>query len=282
MTIRLWCGLPRDGKSYNVVKRKMARMIQGRQVYTNFPLIFIHRGKRYSSLEWKDEYMYEPLVDCDIVLDEAYRSVSCRDTKSFDIDQHTFFCTNGHNGLEIDLIFQAIARCEIIIREIVDEFHIVKKFSIPWFRPNPERKYEKIIWFLDTVYQQGKVLGSPELKPELSLYTARTLFSMTVANAYDTHFYRTGAQIKFQPVSWETKLNLPPYSVTQELNNNVTYYVSVVCQTLLDFDKKIMTALPKSCIIMGYLQEVRLFGKCCLERMNTTINLLKKPKVSKK
>ena len=204
--IDFYWGLPSEGKTFVVVKKEREKIIKGRIVYSNFPIMFVHKGKQYSSLVWNDKYVYEPLHDCDIVIDEGYRTASSRDWKSFTVDEHTFYATTGHNGIDVLFITQAIPRVEVIIREIVSKFHQIKKFSIPWFKPDPRGEYEKVIWFLEEVrLQSPKTPGTPADE----IYTSsRLFFDKNTAKAYDTKYYRKPGELSFKPEFWTQKLEI--------------------------------------------------------------------------
>ena len=204
--IEFYFGLPGEGKSFCVTKIVMDRLKKGRRVFSNYPIFFRDRGKQYSSFVWDDKYVYEPLNECDIVIDEGYRTASSRDWKSFSVDEHTFYGTTGHNGIDVFFITQAIPRIEVIIRELTAKFHLIKKFAIPWFRPDPRGYYEKVIWFTDEVYlQDAKTAGTPGAE----VYTkSRIMFDKHTSKAYDTKYYRKKGELSFTPQLWTEKLNI--------------------------------------------------------------------------
>lgn len=213
--IEFFWGLPSEGKTYIVVKRERDKMINGRIVFSNFPIIFNYKGKQFSSFFWKDKFVYETIHDCDIVIDEGYRTASSRDWKTFTVDEHTFYATTGHNGIDVFFITQAIPRVEVVIREIVSKFHQIKKTTIPWFRKDPRGEYEKILWFVDEVrLQSPKTPGTPADE----IYTSsHSLFSKNVAKAYDTKYYRKPGEITFVPELWARKLNINPPEKSKSL-----------------------------------------------------------------
>jgi hypothetical protein len=202
--IEFYFGLPGEGKSFCVTKIEMERIKKGRLVFSNYPIIFQHKKKELSSYVWLDSYIYEPLHECDIVIDEGYRTASSRNWKSFSVDEHTFYSTTGHNGIDVFFITQAVPRVEIIIRELVAKFHMIQKTSIPWFRPDPRGFYEKALWFCDTVFlQDAKTAGTPGTE----VYSrSHILFNRATSAAYDTKYYRKKGDLSFTPQLWSDKL----------------------------------------------------------------------------
>ena len=204
--IDFYWGLPSEGKTFIVVKKEIEKIKKGRVVFSNFPIMFEHKGKQYSSYVWEDNYVYEPIHDCDIVIDEGYRTASSRDWKSFSVDEHTFYGTTGHNGIDVLFITQAIPRIEVIIREVVSKFHQIKKMSIPWFRQDPRGEYEKILWFVEEIrLQSPKTPGTPADEVYSSNHV---FFDRTTAKAYDTKYYRKEGELSFKPELWITKLKV--------------------------------------------------------------------------
>jgi hypothetical protein len=201
--IHIWWGAPREGKTYSCTRLAVERMLKGRRVYSNYPIIT--RGKKvFSSLVWEDKFIYEPIHNADIFIDEAYRSYSSRDFKNFTKDMHTFFATNGHNDLEIHLIAQNPARVDLIIREICNYFHFVRKVSIPWIFRNPEGKFSRPLWFVDWVFLSEDDMVSRS--KERVQYIERHLFSKKFAEAYDTHYYRNRDLKPLPLVTWLEKI----------------------------------------------------------------------------
>jgi hypothetical protein len=202
--IEFYWGLPGEGKSFIVTKIVKEHIKKGRVVYSNYPIMFKEGKKEYSSYVWQDNYVYEPIHDCDIVIDEGYRTASSRDWKSFTVDEHTFYGTVGHNGIDVYFITQAIPRIEVIIRELVGKFHHIQKTSIPWFKADPRGFYERVLWFVDEVaLQDNKTPGTPSIE----VYTkSHIFFDKKTAKAYDTKYYRSKGEISFKPQLWSEKL----------------------------------------------------------------------------
>ena len=213
--IEFYFGLPGEGKSFCVTKIAMDRIRKGRMVYSNYPIMFNEGKKQFTSYVWDDKFVYEPLHDCDIVIDEGYRVASSRDWKSFTVDEHTFYGTTGHNGIDVYFITQAIPRIEVIIRELVSKFHHIQKTTIPWFSKDPRGYYEKVLWFVDDVYlQDNKTPGTPGKER----YTASHIFfTQAVGKAYDTKYYRSKGSITHTPITWAEKLNFPGVEKTKKV-----------------------------------------------------------------
>jgi hypothetical protein len=204
--IEFYWGLPGEGKSFLVTKIARQNILRGRLVYSNFPIIFNEKGKIWSSYVWMDNFVYEPIHDCDIIIDEGYRTASSRDWKSFTVDEHTFYGTVGHNGIDVYFITQAIPRIEVIIRELVGKFHHITKTALPWYKPDPRGYYEKVLWFVDEVSLQN---NSTPGTPSTEIYTkSHILFDKRTAKAYDTKYYRSQGDIKFVPELWSDKLKI--------------------------------------------------------------------------
>jgi len=193
--IHIWFGAPREGKTYSCTRLAVQRMEKGRKVFSNYPIIT--RGKKmFSTLVWKDEMIYENIHRCDIIIDEAYRSYSSREFKNFNKDMHTFFATNGHNDIDVHLIAQNPARIDVIIREITNYYHFVKKVNFPLLsRP---------LYFLNMVYllEEDMLTRSKER----THYMERYFFQKHYAEAYDTHYYRNYDDKVFEPQTWLEKI----------------------------------------------------------------------------
>lgn len=188
--IHVWFGAPRQGKTYSVTRLAILRMMKGRRVYSNYPIIT--RGKQiFSSMVWQGDMIYENIHNCDIVIDEAYRDYSSRKYQNFSIDQHTFFATNGHNDIDIHLITQNPARIDLIIREIVNFYHWVNKVELPWGRP---------LYFRDYVYLLEADMISRS--KERTFMINRYLFRKIYAEAYDTLYYRKQGEKPYEPTPW--------------------------------------------------------------------------------
>lgn len=171
-------GVPGAGKTFYATWRALREMKRkkGKKVISNYP-IYDKKNKQYS-YKWKPEYVYESVYDSLIIVDEAYRDYNARNFKNFDMDMHTFFATNRHNGNDFIIIAQNPARIDTVIREMANFFYYVQAFKIPviW-RP---------LYFKISAYLMVEDFTS-DRKP---YYIKRYLFSKVVAKAYDTLFYR--------------------------------------------------------------------------------------------
>jgi hypothetical protein len=174
-------------------------------------------GEMVASKIWSPELAHEVITNADIYIDEAYTDYSSREYKKFSIDLHTFFATNGHNDININLLAQNPARIDLIIREMCSSFLYVKKVAVPgplWLlyakiknlfgadldptRPRP--LFFKIYTYLD---EKSMSMMNPD-----SAYQVTTVwFNSLVAGAYDTHYYRNAGK-PYEGVSWLSRLKV--------------------------------------------------------------------------
>lgn len=161
-------------------------------MFTNYPIV---DSDMRSSLVWSPDLVHESIHDALIVIDEAYRDYNSRSFKNFSADEHTFFATNGHNNVDVVLIAQNPARVDVVIREMTNIYYFVRKFQLPfmsrplWFR---------VLGFLDEesmVSRNPKMAYSSEFVP----------FRLSVANAYDTHYFRKDCD-EYQGITWLDKM----------------------------------------------------------------------------
>lgn len=213
---------PREGKTYFATMKVLNALRKNkRPVFTNYPVVYIvplslHKWlinkfiklnnlvlwfmpsklsklfrliKRKpfenalrSSYVWEERFIYEGLRNALIVIDEAYRSFSSRSWKDFDVDTHTFFATNGHDGNDIYLIAQHMNRLDGIIREMVNTFYYVVKWCIP-FTDRPlmfhVRGYLSEDDFISRKRNEGAVYARYFIFP-----------SRKVKKGYDTHYFK--------------------------------------------------------------------------------------------
>ena len=175
-------------KDYN----KKPKGVPKRDVYTNYPVIDKKTG--YSTLKWEPYYTKKSILDADIILDEAWMYFSSRDYKNFGKDLQAFFAMNRHNDLDIYIIAQNPARVDVIIREMVNEFYYVEKHSLP-FKETP---FFFTIWVYQDLNQMAKM--SPD--PMAYISKKRILFKKRIAEAYNTHQFRTAKETEIKPVAW--------------------------------------------------------------------------------
>jgi hypothetical protein len=229
MSIRIRAGRPGYGKTYTCVDEIVQKLKDGRIVYTNFPVCFEYKGRVYSSLVWEPWMVLEVIVDADVYVDEAYRDYDSTDKDAVDQDIHTFFATNRHNGVNLTLIAQNVARISKKIREIA-EYEYVKKTEIPFllwlpyvlivrflmskginplgYEKPPRAGFARPLWFTIYVYENEEKAQAGDVKDAVCV--TRVLFRSAVAAAYDTHYFRKDAE-PYQSVTWVDHLvNLVP------------------------------------------------------------------------
>jgi hypothetical protein len=148
--------------------------------------------KIYSTYIWEDKYIYTGLSNSVIILDEAYRDFSSKESPKFSKDKHTFFATNRHNELDIYVIAQHPARIEVIIREMTNIFYFVTK----WRNPITQ----KPLWFDVAGYLSEEDFKLRRLKTDMRFSLNHYWFRDTVANAYDTHYFRKDVSVS--PRKW--------------------------------------------------------------------------------
>ena len=152
------------------------------------------KTKSLSSYVWKPEYAKAGITDSSIFIDEAYRDYSSRNFKSFDVDTHTFFATNGHDNNDFYLLTQHPNRLDLIIREMANIFYHVKKYTFPW-SDNP------LLFRIEGFLTQEDFLK----RTDDSVYTREYLTpKQSVKTAYDTHHYRT----KRKPIVFKSWIDL--------------------------------------------------------------------------
>ena len=219
--IRIYWAPPRQGKSFCVTAEHVAQLLEGkRTIYTNYPIVVKTTDGRYlAPFIWKPELIHQAIVCADITIDEAYIDYSSREYKKFSVDQHTFFATNGHNDLNINLIVQNPARVDLVIREMCSEFIYVKKTAFPaflwtiyaeiqnrFFKGNFDPSRPRPLYFTLYSYLTEKQMAS--MNPDDAWQVSRVWFSQVAASAYDTHYYRT-QKTPYQGESWLIRFEVP-------------------------------------------------------------------------
>ncbi|WP_340819017.1 zonular occludens toxin domain-containing protein [Methanolobus sp. WCC4] len=208
--IYIYWAPPRKGKTFTCTAEALQRMeevhkkrlkdpdFKGR-VFSNYP---IEHSKLGFCDVWKPEYVYLPIYDSYIFIDEAYRDFNSRKHKSFTDDEHLFFSTNGHNGNDINLIAQNPARIDLVIREMTDTFFYVKKTEIPLIgRP---------LWFTIDAYLTEDDFKRRHQDKEAMYNRSRLRFSVKVARAYDTHYFRKECDEEPTFLNWSEELGIDP------------------------------------------------------------------------
>lgn len=182
-------GPPGAGKSYFGTRVAVKTLLDGRRpCFTNYPVVLGNK----STFVWDYSLISEPVQDAVIIMDEAYRDVSSRDFKKFSKDEHTFFATNRHNGLDIYLIAQHLNRVDVIIREMANEIIRISKVAVPVI--------DRPLWFRADVYTDEASYARKEI-----YYSQHYLFRKKYAKAYDTHAFRRKSE-PYRGVTWIEKM----------------------------------------------------------------------------
>lgn len=221
----IWA-IPGGGKSYigtYIAVKELEKTKSKKSVYSNYPIILktkhpilkrilnkipyieisrkgIKLFKReplqdtiQSTNIWESKYIYSGLTNAVIILDEAYRDFSSKESYAFTKDKHTFFATNRHNDLDIYIIAQHPSRIEVTIREMANIFLFVSK----WINPitgNP-------LWFDVSGYLSEEDFKLRNMKTDMRFSHQRVMFTKKVGNAYDTKFYRK--EVIQSPQRWQ-------------------------------------------------------------------------------
>lgn len=193
MSIYIVWGHPGEGKSYNVTREAVKALLDGKSVFSNYPII-TGKNNEIRSFIWKPEYaaLQNPPTNAVICIDEAYRDYNSREFKNFSKEVHTYFATNRHNGLEIYIIAQNPARIDVALREI-SQFILCKKVGfLRWILGFRLEYYE----FIEDL--SARKMGNREAFYRKEFHR----FSKKVANAYDTAFYRIMNPEPFEGERW--------------------------------------------------------------------------------
>lgn len=194
-------GHPRAGKTYfctrialEVLQRNKKVSEEKRlKVFSNYPIFDERLG---SSLVWKDEYASEAITDAVIIIDEAYRSYSSRNSTrgTFTVDMHTMFATNGHNNCDFWLIVHDPARLDTVIREMTNTFWYLKKYQLPLM--------DRPFAFKAESYLDQEALSKRYTTPNACYGIDRYWFRKRIARAYDTHYFRKQEEPELIFESW--------------------------------------------------------------------------------
>lgn len=242
-TYLLW-GAPSNGKSYYATLIAILEMLSGRKVFSSYPIIYtmpltifqviknliyriyniiswyllfkVHhnlywykpieliKNKVYSTYKWEHKYIEAGLLDCCIIIDEGYLEFNCHD--KLPVIEHTFFATSGHNNNDIYVIAQNYSRINVAIRELANYFIYVYKFSNPFsIRNKTGRKQLTPLLFTVETYIKEEDFRIRNINPKVIWEKKRVWFKKSIANAYDTQYYRLTQKL-IHPVLWITEL----------------------------------------------------------------------------
>jgi len=208
-------GKPGSGKTYIATKFILDAMRQGRNVFSNFPVVSVD-GK-YVSKVWKPEYMTleerfsytdprtgrtvtevyigKNLTRAVIVVDEALRDFWSRDFAGFTKDDALWFSTCAQHEISFYYITQHENRIDTIINDCANLFIVVEKLELPVL--NVPLYFDLTYWNDETEMKNSPF--HPELEP---FDTERYWFSKDVAGAYDTHWFAHDHRPLFDGETW--------------------------------------------------------------------------------
>lgn len=109
-----YTGMPGSGKTYALVQRAHKAMLQGRQVFANFPL----KGTYQISLD--DICTYQFPEDCVVLIDEAGRWFNSREWKDLPHEVFDLFTMHRHVKMDLFIAVQSFARIDKSLREVVE------------------------------------------------------------------------------------------------------------------------------------------------------------------
>lgn len=149
-----------------------------KRVFSNYPIVHKKYG---ATLFWNKDTINYPIHNALIIIDESYFDYSARDYRGFTKLDHLFFATNRHNDLDIVFLTQGVPRLDTIIREMVTEFLLIRKYGLPFIK---RPLFFKIEGFTD----EASIANRHRDKTMHSTEWVR--FKKSVGNSYDTRFYR--------------------------------------------------------------------------------------------
>lgn len=144
--------------------------------------------------------MSDSIYDSTIIWDEAYQDLSSRNWKTFTIEDHKWFATNGHNLNDVWIVVQNPARVDTVIREMANYFIYMQK-TYAFFRMG-------FLWFTAKYYIRESDINMSRKGMDLSYFKDRLTMRSDVMQAYDTHFFRNPAPEK-KYETWTEKYNIP-------------------------------------------------------------------------
>lgn len=207
MTVELWFGIPRAGKTWLCTFHALNAMKRGKlTVFTNYPIWHPRLGTTH---KWSREMTDEVIVDSYIVIDEAYRDYDFRNhekTEKFTKNEDFFFGTSGQNGNTIHLIAHSPVRVDPKIRDRCDIFHKVSKQTVPIISFITWILFDKelILWFTDSMY-----LNEDDVDVKEPFAKNTVFYRRRVSKAYDTRYFRTKEKMRTDHTKWPAP-NLPP------------------------------------------------------------------------
>lgn len=184
---------PGEGKSYVATAFALELMRDGVKVYSNFPILSV--DGEYCSYEFDRSMMKENLNGCAVFIDEGYTMFSSRKYMTFSDEDHDWFATSGHNEMMIFIIVQNVNRVDKVIREVLNLLYVVKKTKIPIL--------EIPLWFTVDAFLDVDDLKFFKMGLIDPYSTEHVRFSVDVALAYDTKFFRKDSQVPYVGKTWK-------------------------------------------------------------------------------
>jgi len=166
--IECYTGLPGEGKTYALAYRTYKALVQGKNVYTNFPCV----GAYQLSIEDLQKAKFP--ANTLIVIDEAGYFFNSRDWKGFPRETYQLFSQHRKFKMDMILAVQSVSRLDKSIRELLNCVYWSKSFPPVGSRPLMF-KYEK--------YFDPDDMGNDKYKGKSSVVLARKKYF----KIFDTH-----------------------------------------------------------------------------------------------
>jgi len=187
---------PGEGKTYIATALILEYLKQGRQVFSNFPVIT--PDLKYQTKFWQKSLMKEQIQKSVIVIDESYKDYNSREYKTFSKDDHDWFATSGHNENSIYLLTQNPQRIDTVIREIVNFYIFVEKVEIPLLGIP---LFFRLFYFRSEEDMRVSKYGMVEPWDVQKFW-----FNWYCASSYDTKFFRRPYDKPYIGTDWIKKL----------------------------------------------------------------------------
>lgn len=198
MTNKFFFAPPGQGKSIIVTGMAVDRLDHKKSVASNYPIVTPDKVPKSSRL-WEHSYIYKPIFDTLIIIDEAQQEFDSTVKKTLDPDEDTFFATTGQNGNDVLIISQGITRVTAAVRQRMNEWHKVRKvLDIPFIR-DARGKFGYPLLFHVTVWESLEDMQSNN--KERIYYSYFVWFNKRVAMSYNTTFFRNKGE-PFIPQLW--------------------------------------------------------------------------------
>lgn len=190
-------GRPSSGKSYCAVDIAIEFMKQGREVLSNFPIVYNDGKKILCSCFFSPEMIFtENLSGKVIIHDESHQDNYSREFKNFDKRKMKFYSRCSQMGISYYSIVQHEDRQDTIINDVSDLFCDISKVEIPFLNIPI---YFNLVWWGSEEDMKQSRFHPDAVEP---YHTERIWFKKEVANSYNTKFFGKDSRPKYQAVSW--------------------------------------------------------------------------------